>query len=314
MLTASMDPTKCLADRKRTNVSIPWPVPSAQTLLRLEQRSPVFKCWTESYTSLVTRMSFLMDIPPPQRIQKFEQCCLERNLLPTTAHAYWTAFLTTKTALGEIPTMEDKRFAKLLLQRSSVFPAAHPMPAELHHVEKMVRDFPKKMGLLCALAFSLGQRLGDVLQLAKHDIQIDQQFILITVRRGKVVPHIGPYVLTMERNFWLSRELWNLREQTTSQFLWTENNSTKERELLELQLRRMITAVDPRLEIRSLRRGGLQRMAASGFPMDTVILFSKHKTTQMLLRYLNWGAASYHRNVQMANVVSSVSQYVTCAL
>jgi hypothetical protein len=51
------------------------------------------------------------------------------------------------------------------------------------------------------------------------------------------------------------------------------------------------------LEIRSVRRGGLQVMAMAGMSYEAILEFSKHRDLPMLLRYLDDGAKSLaHRD------------------
>ena len=51
----------------------------------------------------------------------------------------------------------------------------------------------------------------------------------------------------------------------------------------------------PDLELRSVRRGGLQLMATLGFPWETILSFSKHGSTAMLMKYLDKGAVSLNQ-------------------
>ncbi len=53
----------------------------------------------------------------------------------------------------------------------------------------------------------------------------------------------------------------------------------------------ILLSVDPLLELRSIRRGGLMAMAALGTDPEKIRdLYSKHKSTQMLLNYLDAGS------------------------
>jgi 3-mercaptopyruvate sulfurtransferase SseA len=42
------------------------------------------------------------------------------------------------------------------------------------------------------------------------------------------------------------------------------------------------------LEVRSVRRGGLQEMDAAGLPLTQIMQFSKHTSVKMLMKYLNY--------------------------
>jgi hypothetical protein len=52
---------------------------------------------------------------------------------------------------------------------------------------------------------------------------------------------------------------------------------------------RAIRVANPKLSLKSLRRGSLQTMAQNGTPIDTLMTFSGHKEVETLKRYLDWG-------------------------
>jgi hypothetical protein len=51
----------------------------------------------------------------------------------------------------------------------------------------------------------------------------------------------------------------------------------------------VLKSVNPRIEVRSLRRGSLTAMALSGASVETLLSFSHHRSPDMLFRYLGWG-------------------------
>ena len=53
-----------------------------------------------------------------------------------------------------------------------------------------------------------------------------------------------------------------------------------------------LRVVDPALEQRSLRRGAIQALAASGLKDEELLHYSGHSSVQMLRRYLNYGLKS----------------------
>ena len=55
------------------------------------------------------------------------------------------------------------------------------------------------------------------------------------------------------------------------------------------KIKKLLRARDKQYELRSVRRGSLQAMAAAGIDLNTLITFSGHKSMNMLLRYLDWG-------------------------
>ena len=55
-----------------------------------------------------------------------------------------------------------------------------------------------------------------------------------------------------------------------------------------------LKAYDPRLSILSVRKGGLQSMAARGASEALLLHHSRHASTDNLMRYLDWGAYSLY--------------------
>ena len=105
----------------------------------------------------------------------------------------------------------------------------------------------------------------------------------------------------------LGAALWALSQtalQEKQRFLWTTSNSPEELEGMKALVSLRLTSISPTLELRSVRRGGLQAMAARGEKMETILLFSQHKNIDMLRRYLNWGACSLVESTLMVNCVN----------
>ena len=60
------------------------------------------------------------------------------------------------------------------------------------------------------------------------------------------------------------------------------------------------------MDVRALRRGGLQAMAIAGTPLSVIIQFSKHATEKMLMRYLQHGIVALHHGQTTASVVEEI--------
>lgn len=90
-------------------------------------------------------------------------------------------------------------------------------------------------------------------------------------------------------------------------FLFSDTNANEEREKILQKIKDMIFSIDDDLELRSFRRGGLQRMASLGFNTETLLQFSRHTDAQMLMRYLNWGQHSAHRQQTMIQVLDATT-------
>ena len=89
------------------------------------------------------------------------------------------------------------------------------------------------------------------------------------------------------------------------QFLFSDGNTQREREALTHQAATILEDIDPSLEVRSVRRGGLQRMASSGMLYPDILRFSKHTSEASLNRYLNNGICAMGHLSDMKNKLST---------
>jgi integrase len=209
----------------------------------------------------------------------------------------------------------DPRVTKLLKARSVAYPVQFPTPAKLSDMKLLVATFSNEWPSLTAIAtmtFIYGQRISDMIQLAVCDLDVQKNFLVITVRRGKTFTTAKPYALWMTRNRFPTEELISIANHAKKSnriFLFSETNSEQERSKVLQTIHDMIVCVNDDLELRSLRRGGLHLMAENGHPLTSIIKFSRHADTDMLMRYLNWGTISTnHRDEMIATVDKSCEQ------
>jgi integrase len=262
-------------------------------------------------------MLFLADIDPSNRFEAFEQLCFERVLAPTTAESYWTTWLGAQKTIGILPSDSDQRVAKILKARSTAYPVEFPTPASASDMELLFQTFKEplpSMTAIAMLAFINGQRISDMIQLAVSDLTPMEDFLLVTVRRGKTMMVSKPYTLWMRRNQYPAEALIELAisaRKLNRLFLFTEFNSDEERQRVLSVIRDMLTSVNDSLELRSFRRGGLQRMAQRAVPLNTILQFSRHSDVNMLMRYLNWGQHATQRQAEMIEVVDLTTTDMT---
>lgn len=301
----------------KLSLTIDWPTPSDHALSIWASRHPTFKNYTTHYMASQRRILFLSDFAPQSRFEAFELICYQRQLAPTTAMTYWTTWLGVQKALGITPCDADPRTTKILKARAAAYPVQFPTPATLADMELLVttfRDAFPSLAAIAMMAFILGQRISDMVQLAVFDIQPTERELMITVRRGKTMSVSPPYTLWMNRNQYPTETIIEVAAQAKREgrlFLLSELNSDEERSQIGETIRDMLTSVNDRLELRSIRRGGLQRMAGSGVPISTVLHFSRHADEQMLMRYLSWGAHAAERQQVMLQVVESMTRDMT---
>ena len=285
-----------------------FPEPSKDMMTRWSNRHASYQTYSSQYMVSQRRMLFLADVDPTLRFEAFEKICFQRQLAPTTAEAYWTTWLGVQKALGIPPSDADQRVTKLLKARAVAYPVQFPNPAMTTDIERLIETFHRALPSLTAIAvtaFSNGQRISDMIQIAVADLDVTENFLMITIRRGKTMTVSKPYTLWMRRNRYPTETLIEVAASATKcgrLFLFSEFNSEEERSKVLHTIRDMITSVNDLLELRSFRRGGLQLMAQNGFSLDTILNFSRHSDKAMLMRYLNWGQHSTHRRQEMIEV------------
>ena len=293
---------------------ISWPTASVSTRTAAVQRNPAWTTYSTSYMAAQARLLFLADVPIPQRMERFDEECFKRMLAPTTALSYWIGWLTMQKSIA-CPTCPatDSRVTKILKARAMAYPVQFPKAITRAQVEEIVgrfnNDLPS-LTMMLQFAFAFGQRLGDAIQIALQDIVFGPHHICITIRRGKVMKTIQPYSLFLSNSSPLAPLLRRVFDQAISKnwlFLLSPNNSETDQDRIKAFFSTMLSAVDENLELRSVRRGALQTMAAAGFSVDNILLLSQHRSRDMLMRYLNWGQFL----AEHSSKILSISDFMT---
>ena len=290
-----------------------WPTPSQEMQKRWIERHPTYNTFSSRYMMSQKRLLFLGDLPPSDRFETFERICFERQLAPTTAESYWTTWLGVQKALAITPCDADARTTKLLKARSTAYPVTFPTPLSMEQMNELRNTYEQEFPSLVAvatLAFICGQRISDMIQLAVSDLEPQPQHLMINVRRGKTMATKHPYVLWLRRNVYPTEELIKIADQAKSSnrlFLFSTFNSDDERKTVLEKIRDITTSISEDLELRSFRRGGLQRLAGNGFPLTSLLELSQHSDEEMLMRYLGWGKHAAHRQGAMIEMVDSMT-------
>jgi integrase len=307
------------AERPPRAAPLPWPLPSPSARALFDTRHPTAQMRSAGYAATQLRMLWLADIPPDDRFAAFEKECFLRQLAPTTAATYWVAWLSCQASARVPPSIGDKGTLRLLEARAMAFPVVFPAPMSAAHLRQLCTlfraEFPRTVAAV-ALAWLAGQRISDVLQLGTHDFSThEDKFLVVVVRRGKVMSMIPPYPLALPLAAWPATTL--VHEVASARrlgrpFLFSQDNSLQERAAESRSISTMMLAVDEDLELRSIRRGGLTAMAQLGLPYEDILLFSQHRDTSMLRRYLSWGVASTRTLNALGAVTSMTSMAASC--
>ena len=215
---------------------------------------------------------------------------------PSRAFKKWVSFIDgqaimEKKRIINPMTSEHARQLFILLSKSNVWG------------EK------EKTQLLLLFSWVFGQRPSDTAQVSLDDIQKtsfkQHHFLLLTYRRGKTIKHTGPFTLHVESSsplHLLVRKLSKVQKACGCVFLFT-HNVVRDPEVPQSERKRITSAcllalrsLSKKLECRSVRRGGLQRLAKSGMSLHKIRThFSHHKNEKMLRDYLGFGRYCKHQ-------------------
>lgn len=162
-------------------------------------------------------------------------------------------------------------------------------PATWELVEEALSKEPQlfvRMALM--LTWMTCGRGGDVLQLGPSCVEVQETGLMVHFRRGKTVKTRGAYSIftPLPPEKYRVQFLAFLAEAVKAKRKWlferVQGNHIKE----------SIRRANPKLEQRSLRRGAIQTLAATGLSDEELLKYSGHTNVQMLRRYLNFGKLS----------------------
>ena len=278
---------------------VPWPQASKSTIEAWNARHGVFSLTSANWRGTQARMLFLADYPANDQFAAFEAQCLHRNLAPTTALTYWIAFQNLRRILDPsiLTTAADTKIMRIMKSRATRFPVAFPTPLTALHMKKLLQSntMADPIVVLIVAAWLLGQRISDAIQWSADDITLRENgSVIIVVRRFKTWAHNPPYTLVIAKGS-IANAVMNVARKAKKAgrvFLWTGENLKAEQDVVKQKVALSLLSVEESLELRSIRRGGLQHAASQGHTLDQILLLSQHKDIDMLRRYLNWGTAS----------------------
>jgi hypothetical protein len=261
----------------------PLPKCSSEMQKAWDTRSAVFKEFSVGHLRLQERFLFLLEVGAEKRILWFKRLAEERRWAPGTKATYWANVCGMMSVLGGKASPAELKYQK---QVEAAAAAATPSNRPSLSVEGMQKlwSVGHELCLPMAVAWTLGQRVSDVLLLRPVDVSVKGTYVVLTFRRGKVIAHIGPYVLFLSHNSVLGKAIWTLSESKSTnreQLLWEDDK----------EVIRLLLAEVGMGDRRCLRRGGLQRMAEMGLSVEELLSFSKHREVKCLMKYLEHGAS-----------------------
>ena len=209
-------------------------------------------------------------------------------------------------------TSEWKLAIRMAEREANADPAKIPAAATSEDVREALALTPDPhQQALLILAWITSARFGDVAQLHGRDAVLGPPTTVngrsgyelsVTFRRHKTSARVQPYTVhTFLPSEWL----------LPLQAAWVVDNEPvfprrPGRPITELTAQ-TLKRVHRSLEARSIRRGSLQAMAVSGMSHDMIRTFSGHRSNEMLLRYLGWGAVVGAAELQAMRSAAAIS-------
>ncbi len=167
----------------------------------------------------------------------------------------------------------------------------------LEEVRVLLSHLSPDATALLLIAWLHAARVGNVftVKVKESEVQTSSQGVfnwVITWTAAKTTPKVGAYTThSAVPATWmpLLKEL--VDGKGPNDYLV---HPSRERALVT-ELRAGLQRLDPRHDLRSLRRGSLTAMAKNGVDLETLLTYSGHRTVEMLLRYLQRGKVVQQR-------------------
>lgn len=160
------------------------------------------------------------------------------------------------------------------------------------------------------LAWATTARLGCVLQLQRSNVVLAENVVTVTFVRGKRAHIKGPYTVTAALHpQWTTLLRGFLANKLPTDWLWPAASTAQRRNVannIVTQLREATAC--PEAESRSLRRGSIHHLAATGASEADLLLFTGHCRVDTLMRYLNHGRVPSERTTRMTKASTRALQ------
>jgi hypothetical protein len=211
-----------------------------------------------------------------------------------SAEKYVSAFIAALKDLDLPVTNAHRAHLQYLHFQALEEDSKHPtVPAEPDEIERAIQALlgggHTEESVALELAYVIGQRQGDVLNLRTASLSIVQKYVAIQFRVGKCTRRVQPFCLHVPTESRVGRRLLELqtaRVTSREDFLF---RSHQDKLQVLTTIKAALKNVNVNLTILSVRRGGLQAMALAQLPMWVLLHHSRHTTEKNLMRYLNWG-------------------------
>jgi hypothetical protein len=159
--TLSSDNAQTLRTSKQTKK---YPSPSENVIKRWQARHPGFQYLAPGTMRAHSRFLFLLDVAPPLRWTTFER--LTNHCTDATRATYWGGVLSLIKEMGEVVLDGEKKAMAWLDKQANLRVGVHtPTPMNETQAKSLYDRLDDPVTLALAIAWTLGQRPSDVLQL-----------------------------------------------------------------------------------------------------------------------------------------------------
>jgi integrase len=263
---------------------------------------------TNAYQQLQERQLSLLVLPEWEAVEEFDTRRDTLNWSAATTSQYWSALRSAAHKIGILLPQTFAHRGKVLQYLVKEEDETRPTTeATAEQITAARTHLPVRLGIALQLAFDLGQRMGDTIQVEKrrvtstHDPSSQLHFATVMYRRGKTVRRRDPFSLHIPPHNPLAQDILALAASTQTDWLFapTDGRTGALNEILAA-----LKKVNKDLGLLSVRRGGLQAMAKAGATVETLLHHSRHTTLQLLNRYLEWG----RYNMVAARELATITQ------
>ena len=150
---------------------------------------------------------------------------------------------------------------------------------------------------LLLLSWATVARCGDASQVKTSGLEIDppnaekkMTRISVFFDKGKVIGKIDPYHIVTEIPETLAAWLREWHQSLDTVFLFQQTSKAQRAKFLAT-VREHLRTINADYDLRGVRRGAAQTMAAQGATMEAIRYYTKHVDVAMLRRYLRYGKA-----------------------
>ena len=270
------------------------------------QRPFGFTTYAKNYAATKVRLTPLLAIRPQTLSKNFTQ--LADSAVPplrfSTRSTYWTAMMSQMKILALERPPDASRFQTFLETEANKEESTRES-CTISEVLGWIDGMPPNWANGVLFTFWLGQRLCDVLRLQRRCFRLivttQISFWSVTFYEGKTVGTNGPFSLHFVKGKHKTLDM-------IMDFVLTEKDPQATVFVHDYVLEKAMIAEEIPKDVRAIRRGGLQRMALAGVPLQQILYYSRHRSLQSLYKYLENGSVLTKEALESSKAITQCSE------